>query len=131
MTTRPPDDDGAAVGQPWWRSAADAIADDEDPLATHLGARQRDGGDGDDGREGHQGSDCEVCPICRGIAHVRANHPGVAEHLVEAARHLTMAMREISDGLVSPDDEAGHDTGFESIPLDEDPDVASKTREVT
>lgn len=125
MTRRAPDDDAAADGRPWWRSSADAIADDEDPLAAHLGARgQRDCDDG------HQGSDCEVCPICRGIAHVRATHPQVAEHLVEAARHLTMAVREISDTLAVPADEDGHDTGFESIPLDEDPD-ADTTREVT
>lgn len=95
---------------------------------------------------GH-GNDCDVCPICRGIAHVRTTHPEVADHLVDAARHLTLALREIADTVAErtrPDTSGASTAGsasergrgsFQSIPLDDEsgpaahPDHSSDHRE--
>ncbi|HKJ54628.1 MAG TPA: hypothetical protein VJ978_01445 [Nitriliruptoraceae bacterium] len=77
----------------------------------HLSAP---GGDAPTGAQAHP-SDCEVCPICRGLAHVRATHPELAEHLVAAARHLTLAMREVVDTIgAAADSPAGQSTPGES-----------------
>lgn len=58
-----------------------------------------DPGHGPEDDTAAHGSDCDICPICRGLAHVRAARPELAEHFVAAARHLTLAMREVVDGL--------------------------------
>lgn len=112
---------------PWWRSDGDHLAGDEDPVALHLAARngeatdpgrhrdgraegrahhradgRADGRDSDqpDGDTGHvPGPDCDICPICLGIAHVRESHPEVADHLVDAVRHLTLAVRSLMDDV--------------------------------
>lgn len=133
---------------PWWASAdADALADDEDPLARHLAARARGNGrgphvDGADGRDGttdddpdesagaadrpvdddtHDRCGYEFCPLCRGLDSLRRTHPEVATHLAEAARHLSLALREVADTLATssggPSDEDAPD--FESIPIDD------------
>ena len=145
---------------PWWRSRADDLARDEDPVALHLAARNGEatsdrsghgpgGGSGDDGprhgpgpgaepghdpgaeRRHEMGPDCDVCPICLGIAHVRETHPEVADHLVDAVRHLSLAARELMDDVGgrarrsadhpgrSTPRSGGADSGFVSIPLDD------------
>lgn len=146
---------------PWWRSRADDLARDEDPVALHLAARNgeatggatseatgadengpRHGPRPERGAEhGHEhepgaepphelGPDCDVCPICLGIAHVRETHPEVADHLVDAVRHLTLAARELMDdvgGRARRSADPGRstprsgraDSGFVSIPLDD------------
>jgi hypothetical protein len=110
---------------PWWRSDGDHLAGDEDPVALHLAARngeatdpgghREDRADGradaradardrdrPDGDTGHvPGPDCDICPICLGIAHVRESHPEVADHLVDAVRHLTLAVRSLMDDVGS------------------------------
>ena len=105
---------------PWWRSDGDHLAD-EDPVALHLAARNgettdppghEDGRPDDESRDrsgdppgaeaGHlAGPDCDICPICLGIAHVRDAHPEVADHLVDAVRHLTLAVRSLMDDVGS------------------------------
>lgn len=132
----------SADAAPWWHSNEDVLAD-EDPLAQHLSARaarlddEPPTGAGSTGAGSRREDDrrdelpddhdpaCEVCPICRGIAHVRRTHPEVAEHLVEAARHLSRALGELLDDVAGgrPGESEPHGpTGFTAIRLDDDQD---------
>ncbi len=117
-------------------SSGDAGTAPSDPSGNPARASDPPGPGPDD----HPG-DCDVCPICRGLAHVRATHPELADHLVAAARHLTLAMREVVDTVASASPDRGGPAtargnpsrraasragsaggGFESIPLDDTED---------
>lgn len=114
---------------PWWASAdptVDALAD-EDPVAAYRAAKwptaepppsdpPRSGPNPSDPPSGGPGSlphdpaVCGRCPICMGLRRLGDQHPEVLEHLTEATRHLSAAVRTLLDQRTDPRP-SGADTG--------------------
>jgi hypothetical protein len=139
--------------RPWWASdLEDGVGDaapNFDPLEAHRAARRgahpsddaiagwdlADDPDGDqqvggrrptedDASAAAHGPDvCGVCPICVALRALGESRPQLLEHLTEAARHLTAAVRNLVEDppRVRPDGtrRSGEDPDpFERIDLD-------------
>lgn len=131
-----------ARAHPWWASVdptVDGLADDEDPVTAYRAAKRPtsepppskpppDDPEAASGRWGHdQGPPhdpavCGRCPICVGLRRLGEQHPEVLEHVLEASRHLSAAVRSLleqrsDDGdPTAPPPAAG--TPFERIDVD-------------
>ncbi len=118
---------GAEHTRPWWASddpGVDELAVDEDPLTVHRTARrpatQASGTDpaadhdapGAD--QAHDASTCGLCPVCLGLRLLGEHRPEVLEHLNEASRHLSAAIR----GLLEQDTQASRADRSQRQPSD-------------
>jgi hypothetical protein len=82
------------------------------------GAPWEDGIGGERGQPGAHGPDvCRACPVCTFLRMVGDARPEVVTHLMEAARHLTLAAKAAVDGQATRFDGTG---GFQRIDLDDD-----------
>jgi hypothetical protein len=93
-----------AHNTPWWASepsedARDDGRDEAQPRDVH----------------GHSADVCQICPICAALRVLEGSRPEVVEHLLEAARHLTLASKAVIDAYAE-----GFATapGLERIPVD-------------
>lgn len=126
---------GAEHTRPWWASddpGVDELAVDEDPLTAHRTARrpapQASGADpaADHDAPGadrahapgadraHDASTCGLCPVCLGLRLLGEHRPEVLEHLNEASRHLSAAIR----GLLEQDTQASRADRSQRPPSD-------------
>jgi hypothetical protein len=111
--------------------SVDELAIDEDPLTAHRTARRPAETDGERDRgpdrhapsagevqdaspsaevrdvlsasDSHDASTCGLCPVCIGLRLLGEHRPEVLDHLNEASRHLTAAIR----GLLEPGVDSG------------------------
>lgn len=101
--------------RPWWASddpGVDELAIDEDPLTAHRSARRTASSpsgtgpasdhDAPGAEPSHDASTCGMCPVCIGLRLLGEHRPEVLDHLNEASRHLSAAIR----GLLEPGAEA-------------------------
>ena len=70
------------------------------------------------GSDGHRPELCGVCPLCTLGRYVEDQHPELAVHLGEAARHLGAALRVLFEPPASP--ASPRDDGVQRIDLDRD-----------
>lgn len=99
-----PDDE-----QAWWDAAVAGVTELADRLASaaqehaeHPDAAPDDQTDADDA-PGMAGRDvCGSCPICSALRALHAARPELAEHLGEAARHLSAALRDLIEHPPGP-----------------------------
>lgn len=129
---------GGARAHPWWASAdptVDGLVDDQDPVTAYRTAKRAtseppppDDPGGASGRWDHDHGPphdpavCGWCPICVGLRRLGDQHPEVLEHVAEATRHLSAAVRALLDLRSSEGDPTGPSpaagTPFERIDVD-------------
>jgi len=130
---------GAEQARPWWASddpGVDELVTDEDPVTAHRTARRSvptdatsAPGDGepapDPGRGApsagatHDPSTCGLCPVCVGLRLLGEHRPEVIDHLNEASRHLSAALRGLLEPRVgTPGGDRAPADRFERIEVD-------------
>lgn len=119
--------------RPWWSSSGeDLLGEDAERGRDRSGpddgrgsawswserswSGDPSGGSGRGGGQAHADV-CQACPVCAFLRVVGDARPEVVSHLVEAARHLTLAAKAAVDAQASRTGGAG---AFQRIDLDED-----------
>ena len=69
-----------------------------------------------DGGHAHSPDVCSMCPVCSLMRSLDGNNPDAIAHLLEAARHATLAVKSIIDAQAS---RFGASDDFEQIRVDE------------
>lgn len=98
--------------------------DDADHRAGAAGARDRAAGADDDAEGGHDGHAagpgdvCGVCPVCTGLRALSEQRPELVDHLAEAARHLSLAVRALAPREAPREHRTARDDGLTHIDLD-------------
>lgn len=103
---RPADD----AGRDWIGDAASVLGG----VAREAARRAQDlsgAGDRDDAAPTHRIDTCGICPFCTLLRVVAEARPEVVQHVAEATRHLTLALRAVVDAQAA---QYG-DRGFEHI----------------
>jgi hypothetical protein len=125
----------SATSRPWWASdgAAAPGDDDVDPVDAHRAARRGASGpagewdvpvddDGPPSAAAHGPDVCGICPFCVALRALGESRPQLVEHLSEAARHLSAALRSVLEDPPRPggreERPPPRDAPFEHIDLD-------------